>query len=268
MSFIKFVVLFAVVAQFCFAQTEFTAFCDICRTVDPTSECPDDLSCETTSFTYDGVVGSCSRGHITSLKASNLKLTTLPDSLNAMKYLQMLNIASNGFTSLPVLGGLVALKTLYIYNNKLTTLNGVFPNSTKLEFVSANNNNLTELPIEFADTNMKTLNFDNNNVSSIPANYSKLSKTLVSVSMAGNKLDCAKVSQELPNSRFADKCVQAQQRTEDDVPALPTSYSTEYPREGLDGFEISAIVFFVLFLVCVCLTVLFYVRYRKNGIVA
>jgi len=268
MSFVKFFVLLFLVTLCVAEDTEFTAFCDLARLVADDTDCPPDLSCAESYFSYEGVVASCSGSHITSLKASGLKLKTLPESLNAMSYLQMINIANNELTSLPVLGALKNLKTIYLYSNQLTTITGVFPNSTKIEFVSANNNKLTELPPEFGNaTKLKNLNFDNNDVESIPESYKNL--PLVGVGMSQNKIDCAEVRRVFGSSKakaFAENCIQAQQRTEDDIPALPTSFSTEPPNEGLDAFEITSIILMVVFIVGCVLGIVFYVRYRNGGI--
>jgi len=247
--------------------TQFTAYCDLVRLVNPEVSCPADLNCDDGFFSYNKVVATCTGSDITSLKASGVGLNSLPESLNAMTKLEILNVANNALTSLPVFGDLKALKTVYVYSNQLTTLNGVFPNSTKLEFVSANNNALTELPPEFANTNMKTFNFDNNNIENLPDEYVKMKK-LVGVGMSKNKFDCSVVKQKFPKTAFETACIQAQQKTEDDVPALPTSFSTEPPNEGLDGYEITSIILFVLFIVCAAIAIVFYVRYRNGGVEA
>jgi len=268
LSFGKAFLLVAVVAQFCAGQaTEFTAFCDVARLVNAETTCPADLSCADVSFTYDGVTATCTGTHISSLKASDLKLASLPESLNNMTSLQILNVASNELTALPVLGGLKALKTLYLYNNKLTTITGIFPNSPKLDFVAVSNNALTELPPEFALLKIKTLNFDNNDVEKLPAEYKNIT-SLRDVGMAQNKFDCDEVRKNFADTLFATECIQAQQRTEDGYPALPTSFSTEPPNEGLDAFEITALVLMCVFVVGAVVAIVMYVRYRKGGLQA
>jgi len=185
--------------------------------------------------------------------------------MNAVTKLQVLNIGNNEITSLPVLDGLTNLKTLYLFNNKLTSINGIFPKSKKLEFVSANNNNLKELPAEFADTKMKTLNFDNNNVTNLPEEYVNMT-FISSVSMSRNLFDCKAIKEKFGSSAFAISCVQAQQKTEDEYPALPTSFSTDPPKEGLDGFEIAAIIFAFVFVIALVICIVLFVRYRNTGI--
>jgi len=184
-----------------------------------------------------------------------------------MTYLQILNAANNELTTLPVLAGLKALKTVYLYNNKLTTITGIFPNSTKLEFVAVSNNALTELPPEFAFIKIKTLNFDNNNIEKLPAEYANMT-SLQDVGMSQNKFDCAVIRKDFANTPFATECIQAQQRTEDGYPALPTSFSTEPPNECLDAFEITAIVLACVFIVGAVVAIVMYVRYRKGGVQA
>jgi len=258
-------VFLAVLTQFCVGDepTQFTAFCDVVKMVKESADCQP--SCDDGFYSLEGVVASCNKNNIVSLKATGLGLKTLPESLNAMTKLEILNVANNAITTLPVFGNLTALKTIYIFTNQLTTINGVFPNSKKLEFVSANNNGLTELPPEFAQTKMKTLNFDNNNVTALPDEYANMT-SLSSVGMSKNLLDCNVVKEKFSKTLFASECVQAQQRTEDQYPALPTSFSTDPPQEGLDSFEVISIVFTCVFVVAAVIAIVLYVRYRNGGI--
>jgi len=236
--------------------------------VNPSTECPADLSCADAVISYDGLAASCKQGHISTLKASGLGLKSVPQSLNEMENLEFLNLANNELSSLPVFDKLTQLKTIYLYKNQLTSITGVFPNSKKIEFVSMNGNHLTELPPEFGDTKLKTLTFDNNDITSIPESYKDLT-TITDVGMSSNKLDCSAVTTLFTlSSVFSAKCIQAQQRTEDDIPALPTEYTTEAPKEGLDGFEITAIVIACIFVLCAIIGTVLYVRYRFGGIKA
>jgi len=265
-AFFKIFVLFVVLSQFCAGeQTQFTAFCDVVKMIKADAVC--EPSCTQGYYVLEGVTALCAdKKDITSLKATGLGLKTLPESVNAMKKLQILNVGNNAITSLPVFGSLKALKTVYIFNNQLTTLTGVFPNSTVLEFVSANNNALADLPPEFAKfKKLKNFNFDNNNVTSLPEEYVNFT-SLSGVGMANNLLDCTEVKEKFSKTVFATECVQAQQRTENNFPALPTSFSTEPPAEGLDAFEIVSIVLAVVFVICLVVAIVLYVRYRNRGI--
>jgi len=264
-AFVKIFVALVVLSQFCAGEdTQFSAFCDVVKLVNPDALC--EPSCDEGFYSLEGVTAACSGKDITTLKATGLKLGTLPESLNAMTKLQVLNIGNNAVTSLPALGGLTALKTVYIFNNKLTTLTGVFPNSKSLEFISANSNGLVDLPPEFAGfKKLKTFNFENNNVTKLPEEYVNFT-SLAGVGMANNLLDCVEVKEKFSKTVFASECVQAQQRTEAIYPALPTSFSTDPPQEGLDAFEITSIVLFVVFIVGAVIAIVFYVRYRNRGI--
>jgi len=261
----KVFLLFVVFTQICFsADTEFTAYCDLVKLVNPSSTCPADLSCEGASFVkYDGVVGTCKNSHITALKASNVGLKSVPKTLNNMIYLDMLNLGKNELTELPALGSLTKLTTLYLNNNKLTKITGIF-NSTKLASVNLASNALTELPPEWGNTSITSLVFDGNNIAEIPLEYKKLK--LSYVGMADNNLDCSKVSQDFPGTEFEESCIQAQQKTDDNDPPLPTSFSTEPPYEGLDGYEIASIILFVIFVIGTVVAVVLYIRYRNGGI--
>jgi len=267
--FVKLCVLVALLTPFCVAEndTQFTAFCDIVKLVKEDAVC--EPTCEDGSYSLEGVVASCdnAKKNFVQLKASGLGLKSIPQSLNAMTKLQFLNLANNELTALPVLDALTALKTVYIFSNKLTTITGVFPNSKNLEFVSANNNELVELPPEYAQTKLITLNFGNNSVAKLPDEYVNL--TLSSIDMSRNMLDCSEIKSKFPKtSLFATECVQAQQKTEDGYPALPTSFPTEPPEEGLDGYEITSIILFCIFVVGAVLAIVFYIRYRNGGISA
>jgi len=264
-ALVKVFIALVFLTQICVSEdTEFTAFCDVARLVNPETECPATLSCPGDLF-YDAVSAGCSGGHIVSFKAQGLSLKSLPESLNAMTYLTQLNIADNELTELPVLKNLTKLQTIYAFSNKLTTITGVF-NSPKLASVSIANNALVDLPPEFGETALNTLNIMNNDIEKIPESYKGL--TMKSVSLSGNKLDCSEVATTFPGSLFAQNCMQAQQRTEDDYPALPTSWSTEPPNEGLDAYEITSIILACIFVVGAVLAVVFYVRYRRGGIEA
>jgi len=269
-GFLKFFVLLFVLTQICVGDdTEFTAFCDLCRIVNDKTECPSEsLKCDGEAISYDGITGTCTGAHITNLRASKAGLEKVPESLNKMTYLKTLNLASNNLTGLPNLTALTALEALYLHNNQLKTINGVFINSKKLNFVLLSNNKLTELPKEFGNFPITNLQFDDNEISSIPEEYKSLTK-LKTLKLSGNYLDCSNVSTVFgKTSVFAESCIQAQQKTEDEYPELPTSFSTEPPNEGLDGYEVASIILFVIFVVGLVLTIVFYVRYRNGGIKA
>jgi len=244
--------------------SEFTAFCDICKTVNRNSKCPVDLSCKEELIEYDGIVGLCSKGHIVTLKAYNKKIAFMPQTLNEMTYLQSMNLGDNRLISLPVLKNLTALKTVYIHNNKIKKFTGVFVNSLKMEFISASNNALQELPPELANMTLKNLNVANNNISSIPIEYKNM-KNLTNLDLSGNILDCSKVRSTFTGI-IAEQCIQTQQKTEKDVAALPLTYTGDPTRQGLDGYEIAAIVLACVFVCLLIPSVILYTMYRRNGL--
>jgi len=264
MSRINYLILFAVLAEICLGN-EFAAFCDVCRLVNEKTECPADLSCKESVIEYDGVVSMCQGGHITSLKVYNKGLESLPESLNNMTRVQILNIANNKFEKLVPLPGLVALKTLYIHNNKLKNLTGVFTNSPKVEYISAGNNKLVELPPEWVNMSLKTLNVPSNELETLPIEYRDMN-TLTQVDLSQNSLDCEMIRVEFKNTIFADQCIQSQQKTEDDVKPLPLSYTGEPEHAGLDAYEIVAIVLAVLFVCLLVPAIVLYIMYRNKGL--
>jgi len=243
---------------------EFEAFCDICRAVNKNTECPKDLSCSSDGLEYDGIVGTCSKDHIITLKASGKDFSKLPESLNNMTYLQILNIGNNKLKSLPVLDQLTALKTVYIHSNSLESFNDVFVNSRKIEFISAANNALKKLPPELVNMSLKTLNVANNKLKTIPPELKEI-KTLVNLDLSQNEFDCSAIRKNFTGTIFADQCIQSQQRTEDDVSGLPLSYSGEPTHEPLDGFEIAAIILAVIFVCLLVPAIVLFILYRQKG---
>jgi len=262
----KYLILLAVLAHIC-VGTEFTAFCEICRAVNSKTECPADLSCpENDVIAYDGIVSTCRKGHIITLKATNQGLSTLPSSVNEMTYLEMINIAANKFKELPTLDALTSLKTVYIHGNKLENITGVFAASTKLEVLSASNNELKELPPEFAEMKkLKNLNVANNKLSSIPAAYANM-EGLTSLDISQNMFNCSEVKKQLPETIFAEQCIQSQQKIDEGGKSLPLSYSGEPKHGGLDAYEIAAIVLAVVFVILLVVAIVLYTLYRRNGL--
>jgi len=261
-----FVLLLALFTQIC-VGSEFTAFCDVCRKVNPETACPENLACSDGSVEYDGVVGVCSSDnkHITSLKATNKGLTEIPDSVNELEYITLLNLAGNKIEKLPVLGGLRALKTVYLYNNELESVTGVFVNSTRLASFSIAGNKLNELPPEFSEFNLTSLAFDNNNVSEIPESYASLTDTLGVLRLDQNMLNCSTIKKTFPGTIFAEKCVQVQQKIEETGPVLPLVYPDDPASAGLDAYEIVSIILFVIFVCLLVVAIVLYKRYRGNG---
>jgi len=214
-------------------------------------------------------------GEMPFIKTLNLagnKITKMSAELDKITSLQTLNLASNGLEQFEgVLGSLKALTILFLMDNKLTNITGVFPNSLKLTNLYLSKNNLTELPPEFAKcTNLKSFLFENNDISKLPPGYKDL-KNLHSVAMSGNNFTCSDFTDDLSpfkDTVFADGCVQSQQKSEKGITALPLSYSTEPPNEGLDKYEVTSLILFFVFLIGLALAVVFYIRYRNGGMAA
>jgi len=262
MPYFKSFLVVVLLTQLCVAN-EFQAFCDVCRLVNPDTKCPEDLACSKDPIDYDGIVATCSGSHIATLKASNKGLSKIPDSLNNMTSLQILNLGNNKLKSLPVLSQLTALKTVYLHSNSLESFTGVFVNSNKLDFISAGNNQLKELPLELVNMSLKTLIVNNNNLTTIPLEFKQI-KTLVNVDISENLLDCAQIRVNFTGI-FAEQCIQSQQKTEKDVPGLPLSYSGEPTTAGLDGYEIAAIILFVIFLCLLIPGIILFVVYHRKA---
>jgi len=264
-SLTKFVILLAVLTQLC-VGTEFTAFCDICRLKNPSTKCPEDLSCASAaiSIEYDGIKAKCGgTDHILSLFADSAGLKSLPDSLNEMTHLTIMSFASNSLTELPVLDQLTDLTTVYLSSNKINNLAGVF-SSSNLKYIMANDNNLTEIPAEWAELDLAQLNVANNQLTSIPEAFNN-GHNIDNLNIDQNMLDCPAIWKTFAGNAFADKCIPAQQKTGDDGPLLPLDYIGEPAHAGLDGYEISAIILFVLFVCLLVAAIVLYKYYRSNG---
>jgi len=190
-------------------------------------------------------------------------------NLGILKFLAFEQTFKNSLTTLPILADLTELTTIMLNSNKLTKITGVFPNAVSLKTVSLGDNQLVELPPEFANAAITSLLLDGNNITTIPDEYANLKLTQVGISQ--NMLDCSVVQQKFPPKKaplvsFGESCIQAQQKTDDEYPALPTSFSTEPPREGLDAYEITSIILTVVFVIGTTLAIVFFIRYRNGGI--
>jgi len=92
---------------------------------------------------YYSILGN----HIVALMIINKGLTTLPQSINQLKYLHGLDLRKNSLTDLPEsLGQLEYLEELILQDNSLKILPESIGNLTNLRVLNLENNNLTALP--------------------------------------------------------------------------------------------------------------------------
>jgi len=265
-SQLKVFVLVALFTQICVGD-EIAAYCDVVRLVDPETKCPEGVECTTkTVELVPGLAGRCEGGHFTSLKASSLGLTQIPESMNNMTFLQTLNIADNQITELPVLDQLTALTTIYMHQNKIKNFTGVFVNSGSVTYISASDNELVELPPELATmSSLETLLVANNKITELPPEYANL-KNLNRVDIKGNEFHCEDVWSNFSGTPFASSCLAPQQRTDDIYPELPLDYSGDPTTAGLDDYEIAAIVLACVFVVLLVVLIIAYVMYRRKSV--
>jgi len=266
MSRVQLFVLFALLAHICVGDgDEFVAFKDLCLAASQAA--PTALKCVDNEISCGGVIGTCVKDHIVYLKAFNQGINKLPDTMNNMVYLKQVNVANNNLEALPVLDKLTRLNIFLMYNNKITNFTGVFVNSKSLQAINAGNNKLVELPPELGNmVNLTTLNVNNNELTEIPSTYENLigpGFSLRYFDISGNKFDCT-VVRGVFSGLIADSCIQSQQRTEQEVPALPLVYPDEQARAGLNGYEIASIILGVLFVCLLIPAIILYINFRKK----
>ncbi|MHA1146657.1 MAG: leucine-rich repeat domain-containing protein [Promethearchaeota archaeon] len=94
--------------------------------------------------------------HIIKLNLVECGIKMLPDSIDQLKYLEMLFIGGNNISKLPSsIGNLKSLKQLRMEENQIKELPESIGNLTFLEILHANNNKITHLPKSFF--NLKSL---------------------------------------------------------------------------------------------------------------
>ena len=109
---------------------------------------------------------------------SNHELTSLPESIGNLKYLDTLKLDGNQLTSLPEsIGNLTNLKELDLYGNQLTSLPESIGNLENLDYLSLSNNQFTSLPESIGNLkNLDTLDLTNNQLTNIPESIGNLAK--------------------------------------------------------------------------------------------
>ncbi len=123
-------------------------------------------------YTCYSVLGN----HIVALMIMNKGLTTLPKSINQLKYLQGLDLRRNNLTDLPEsIGQLEYLEELILQDNALKSLPESIGNLTNLRILHLENNDLTTLPETIC--NLKTwfpIGLSNNKISSLSEKILKM----------------------------------------------------------------------------------------------
>jgi len=123
------------------------------------------------------LTGNSTPFNLSTLYLSSRNLTSLPESIDNLTELFLLNLSDNRLSSLPEnFGNLSKLSQLNLEGNNLTSLPENFGKLTKLFALEINNNNLTSLPESFGKlTNLAVLILSDNRLSSLPDNFDNLS---------------------------------------------------------------------------------------------
>ena len=114
--------------------------------------------------------------HVRSLSLSGKGLTTVPDSITNLTWLESLDLSSNQLTTLPeAIGNLKALKFLNIDGNKITSLPESIGKLKSLLKLTVENNQLTELPETIGNlTSLEHLDLTCNGLKSLPKSIGNL----------------------------------------------------------------------------------------------
>jgi len=249
------------------SDDDINAYCDICRLANSETKCPTDMQCtEGPMEAEPGIVGTCHRGVLTELDIESESITKIPESINKISLLWKLKIQGTSVEQLPVLDKLENLAYVFLDENKIKSLNGVFANCPKMTFLSAMSNELAELPPELANLSLTTLLVAHNEIDKIPPEYKEMT-TLNKLDISDNNLDCDEIGVEFAGTIFAQECISAQQKADQEYPALPLDFSGDPAKEGLDGYEITAIILAVVFVIVLVLGIVLFVWYRgKNNV--
>ena len=134
-----------------------------------------------TSLTIDGLSGEKTKihdltgiGYLHNLKVLNMIAsytnTYLPDEIYTLCKLEYLGIRRTELTEIsPMIGGLTALKTLYLSHNKISTLPETIENLTYLQRLALEDNCFSDFPEEIGTlVYLEELDISKNNIVSLP----------------------------------------------------------------------------------------------------
>jgi len=127
--------------------------------------------------------------HVKSLSLSGKGLTTVPDSITKLIWLDSLDLCINQLTTLPeTIGNLKALKQLYCQKNRLTTIPESIGDLKSLKNLSLEDNQLTQLPETIGNlTSLQYLNLTSNRLKALPKSIGNLN-LLYALSLGMNEL--------------------------------------------------------------------------------
>jgi Leucine-rich repeat (LRR) protein len=112
----------------------------------------------------------------------------LPDEINDLKHLEILNLSHNNFKSFPIKLNLSTLKILNLSYNHITIITPNIKNLKQLETLILSNNAIEILPQEFGELeNLLDLFLHTNNISIFPEEICKI-KSLEILYLSNNKI--------------------------------------------------------------------------------
>ncbi len=119
--------------------------------------------------------------HIRVLKFWENNLSSLPDEIGQLEYLQELELSWNQFDIFPIgITGLKELRELNFYHNRISLLPSKIGKLSKLERLHIDSNQVTELPLEMCTlVNLKYLFLDHNKIRSLPPELEALDNLII-----------------------------------------------------------------------------------------
>jgi len=129
-------------------------------------------------------------GEIVQLRLSKLNLKKLPDCIQDLKYLEVLDVDNNLLKELPDwIGKIKSLKCLKAYGNKITTIPETIGDLKLLKFLELSDNNLSELPESIGNLiSLEELYLSTNRLKSLPESIERL-KNLECLAIQENLLE-------------------------------------------------------------------------------
>jgi len=129
-------------------------------------------------------------GEIVRLNLPNLKLRKIPDCVQDLKYLEILNVFNNLLEELPSwIGRLGSLKELNAIRNKITTIPETICDLKSLKILELSYNSLSELPESIGNLiSLKELYLSTNRLERLPASIERL-KNLEILAIQKNQLE-------------------------------------------------------------------------------
>ncbi len=134
-------------------------------------------------------------GEIVQLRIGKLNLKSIPECIQNLRYIELLDVSSNRLEELPDwIGKLKPLKCLEIYGNRITTIPETIGELKSLKILKSSDNNLSKLPESIGNLiSLKELFLSANRLKKLPESIGWL-KNLEILAIQKNQLE------RIPNS--------------------------------------------------------------------